>query len=75
MNTTTVINIFNSDNSNIAYTETKNCQIMAYILYTILKFESVIKKPIVTNDAFFTAITFSRINSFPYITLFIIQHL
>ena len=41
MNNTTIINIFNSDNSNIAYI---NAQIMTIMTYKILKFKSVIKK-------------------------------
>ena len=36
---------------------------MATIAYIILQFESIIKKAIVTNHAFSTFITFSRINS------------
>ena len=38
MNNTTVINMFNSDNSNIAYIKTQHRQIMAiiYILYDLL---------------------------------------
>ena len=48
---TTIINIFNSDNSNIAYIKTQHCHIMTIITYIILKFESMIKKPIVTNDS------------------------
>ena len=31
MNNTTTINVFNSDNSNIAYNNTKHCQIMTTI--------------------------------------------
>ena len=38
-----VINIFNSDNSNIASNKTQHCEIMTTIAYIILKFESVIK--------------------------------
>ena len=75
MNNTTRINIFNSYNSNIAYTKTQNHQIMATIAYRILKFEFMIKKPIVENHAFFTSITFSKINSFTYINSIVIQHL
>ena len=41
---TTIINIFNSDNSNITYIKTQHSQIMAIITYIILKFESVVKK-------------------------------
>ena len=52
------INIFNSDNSNITYIKTQNCQIMATIAYRIFKSEPIIKKPIVTNDAFFSCYYF-----------------
>ena len=47
-----IINTFNRNNSNITYIKTQNCQIMATIAYSILKFESMIKKQIVTNHAF-----------------------
>ena len=67
MNNTTVINVFKSDISNIAYTNNKHCQIMTTIAYIILKFESMIKEPIAANHAFFTSIIFSKINSFTYI--------
>ena len=50
-------------------------QIMTTIAYRILKFESMIKKPIVVSHTFFTFITYSRINSFAYTTSVIIQHL
>ena len=49
MNNTRIINIFNSNNSNIAYNKTQNRQIMTTIVYIILKFESMIKKPIMAN--------------------------
>ena len=49
MNNTTIINIFKSDNNNIAYIKTAHCQIMSIIANTILKFESVLEKPIVAN--------------------------
>ena len=63
MNNTTITNIFNSDNRNIVYIiKNQNRQIIAAIAYRILKFESMIKKTIVENYAFFTAITFSMIN-------------
>ena len=54
MNNTMIINFSVSDNSNIAYITTENCQIMATIVYRILKFESMYKKPLVGNHAFFT---------------------
>ena len=64
MNNTMIINVFNSDNSNIAYNKRKNYQIMTAIAYRILKFESMIKKAIMENYAFFTFITLSRILRF-----------
>ena len=69
-----IINIFKSDNSNITYIKTKYRQIMTTIAYRILKFESMIKKPIVKNHAFFTPITFSCNNPFAYINYILIQH-
>ena len=62
MKNVTIINIFNSDNSNIA-------------VYIVLKFKSVIKKQIMTNYTFFTVVTFSKITSFSHINSIIIQHL
>ena len=52
MNNTININIFNSDNSNIGYIKTENCQIMESSAYRIFKFEAMIKKTIKTNHAF-----------------------
>ena len=75
MNNTTTINIFNSDNSDIAFINTPYCQIMTTIAYKILKFESIIKKPIMTSYAFFTIVAFSKINSFAYINSIVIQNL
>ena len=43
--------------------------------YIILKFESIIKKPIVANHTFFTSIAFSKINSFAYINSIVIRNL
>ena len=40
-----------------------------------LKFESMIEKLIMANYTFFTAINFSRINSFAYINSIVMQHL
>ena len=71
MNNTTIINIFNHDNT-ISIVLTLN---MTTITYVILKDESMIKKPIVANHAFFAAVTFSNINSFPYINSIVIQYL
>ena len=73
MNSTTIINIFNSDN--IAYIKTQHRQILAAIEYKILKFEPIIKRPTVINHALRTVITFSRINSFAYVNSFLIHHL
>ena len=67
MNNKTIINIFNSDNSNIAYIKTQNCQIFITIAYRILKFEPMIKTPILANYEFYVIATFSRNNSFAYL--------
>ena len=75
MENTTIINIYDSNNSNITYINNKHCQIMTTIAYRIFKFESVIKKSIVTNHTFFAVVTFSKINSFAYINSIVIQHL
>ena len=75
MNNTSIINIFNSDNSNIAYIKTKHFQVMTTIEYRILKFESVITKTIVLNHAFFAVLTFSKIDSFAFINSIVMQHL
>ena len=64
MNNTTIINTFNSDNNNITCIKIQHRKIMANIRYKILKFELMIKKPIVANHTFITVVTFSRINSF-----------
>ena len=72
---TTIINIFNSDNKNIAYIKTKNHQIMTASSYRTSKDEPMFKKPIVTSHAFFTVITLSRINFFTYINSIVIQDL
>ena len=77
MNNIRITNIFNSGNSSIAYIKAqydgKSCLLMATIAYKVLKFEPIIKKPIVANHTFFTAITFQRINSFAYINSILIQ--
>ena len=39
---------------------------MVILAYRILKFESVIKKPIMANHTFFAVVTFSEIISFAY---------
>ena len=64
MNNTTIIDPFNSDNSNIANIKTQHCQIKKTITNGILKFKPTIKQPIVADNIFFTVITFNRINSF-----------
>ena len=43
MNNAMIFNIFNNDNSNIAYIKTRNYQIMTTITYRILKFKPIIK--------------------------------
>ena len=70
-----ILNTFISDNSNIAYFKTQHHQIMARITYKILKFETMIKKPLVTNHAFFAVITFSNISSLAEISSSVIRHL
>ena len=75
MNNTTIISIFNSDNSNIAYIKIQNWQIITTIAHRILKFEPMVKKPKVAYHAFLTSITFSRINSFAFINSIVTQHL
>ena len=42
----------------------KHCQIMTTIAYRILKFQTMIKKPIVTNHPFLAVATFSKIICF-----------
>ena len=46
---------------------------MTTIANKILKFESMIKKTIITNNTFVTVVTFSKINSYAYINYFLIQ--
>ena len=72
---TATINTFNSENSNIAKIKIKHCQNMTTITNGIFKFEPVIKKPIVANYTFLTAITFSNISSFVCINSNVIQDL
>ena len=64
MNNTIIINIFNSDNSNISKIKTQHHQIMTTITDRILKFKPMIKTSVVANYTSFTAITFSNISSF-----------
>ena len=74
MNNTTIINIFNSDNSDIAYVKTQNSQIMASIAYRTMKYESMIWKRMVENHEFFASVPFRGINSFAYINSITMQH-
>ena len=60
----------NSDNSNITYINTQYRQIMANIAYRILKFESMIKKPIMANHVSFMH-QFLRLYQFFRNTVFI----
>ena len=48
---------------------------MTTIAYRIMKFESMIKNPIVANHALFTATTFSKKKLVRYINPIIIQNL
>ena len=50
-------------NGNIALIQTQHREIVKTIVNRILKFKVLIKKPIVTNYAFCTVITFSKTNS------------
>ena len=70
-----IINIFNSDNSNIAYIKIQNYQIMGTIAYRILKCKSMVKEAIMGNHAFLTSITVSMNNFFTYTNPIVIQHL
>ena len=75
MTKTTIINLFNSDNSNIVHVKIHYHQIMMTVTDRILKFETMTKKSIVTDNTFFTVITFSRLNSFTLINSIKIKHL
>ena len=57
MNNTTIIDIFNSGNSSIATIKTQDYQIMTIITNIILKFEPMIKIPLVTNHVDFLVVT------------------
>ena len=67
MNDIKLTNTFNSDDSNISDIKTQHCQVMATITYRISKLEPMTEKPTIANYTFFTAATFSNINSFTYI--------
>ena len=60
MNNTAIINVLNSDKSNITYPKTQHCQNMATIAYIILKFESMIKKTIMANPTFLLLLLLAR---------------
>ena len=64
MNNTAIYNTLNSDNSNIANIKAQHQQIMTTIKNRFLKFEPMIKIPILSENTFFTVITFSNSNSF-----------
>ena len=64
MNNTTIINIFNCDNSNITRSKTLHLPVMTTITDIILKLKSMVKNPIVNNHTFFTVITYININTF-----------
>ena len=74
VNNATIINTINSNNSNIAKIKTQHHEIMPTVANGILKFEPIIKKPIVTSYKFLNVITFSNIISFAYIDSITIQH-
>ena len=57
MNNTTIIDIFKSGNSSIANIKTQDYQIMTIITNIILKFEPMIKIPLVTNHVDFLVVT------------------
>ena len=65
---TTIMNMFNTDNSNITYIKTQHRLIMTTIGYRILKFEPMVKKPVVTNYIYFLMLLFS-VGSIPSIIL------
>ena len=75
MNNKAIINTLNSNNSYVTYIKLQHRQIVITTKYIILKFEPIIKKLIVANYTFFTVITFSNINFFPYINSIVIKHL
>ena len=64
MNNTNVIKLFNSESSEITT-----------ITNIILKIKRMTKTAMVANHALFTVITFSRVNSFAYISSTVIKHL
>ena len=72
INSTTIINLTVTIEISL---KLRHKIVMANIPYRLLKFEPMIKKPVVVNHAFFFSITFSGINSFVYINSVIIQRL
>ena len=70
----TSINIFNSDNSKIAYINTEHCQNMTIIAYRILKFQSMIKKSTMANHTFFAVVTFSKTLAIPLPVSILLQY-
>ena len=79
MNKSAIINTFNQlrwlIDTDVGKIKRQNREIMTAIIEWILKFEPMIKKPIVAKHTFCTDITFSRINSFPYLNFIMIQNL
>ena len=57
-----IISVFSSVDSNIANTKTPHQQTMTNVTNRLLKFNPMIKIPVVENHKFFTVITFSNIN-------------
>ena len=74
MKDTSMINFFNSGNRNIAKIKSQHHQVITTITSEIMKLKPTIKIPIVTNDTFFTVITFSEINFFTQINSIIIYY-
>ena len=75
MNNTKIINIFDSDNSNIACINTYHCQIMTTTAYKILKFKSIINndKLYILFICYFQQDRFFRLYQFYGNTAFIIS--
>ena len=74
-----LINILNSDNSNIDYIKTQHCQIMTTIAYRILQFEFMIKndsgKPYILHCYYFWDNQFLRLYQLSCNTAFVIFNL
>ena len=69
VNNATIINTINSNNNNIAKKKTQHHEIMPTVANGILKFEPIIKKPIVTSYEFLLLAT-----SFPSLILILSQY-